>query len=94
MGDDLRMGAESCRWISLQTVAPFYPKCAISPSMIYPYYILYPEQQTFTNYYALFPLHYKQLRPGEVCSLDDAWSFTASHSLMHFINRCTLKSSQ
>jgi len=26
--------------------------------------------------------------------LDDPWSFAASHSLMHFINRCTWKSSQ
>jgi len=24
MGDDFRMGAESCRWISMQTVAPLY----------------------------------------------------------------------
>ena len=24
---------ESCRWISMQTVAPFYTKCAISRSM-------------------------------------------------------------
>ena len=24
---------ESCRWISAQTVAPFYPKCAISQTM-------------------------------------------------------------
>jgi len=24
---------ESCRWISMQTVAPFYPKCAISQTM-------------------------------------------------------------
>jgi len=35
-----------------------------------------------------------QFRPWEVCSLDDPWSFAASHSLMHFINRCTWKSSQ
>ena len=61
--------------------------------MHYPYYILYPEQKTFTNYYA-FPLHNKQLHPREVCSLEDDWSFAASHSLMHFINRCTWKSSQ
>jgi len=33
-------------------------------------------------------------RPWEVCSLDDPWSFAASHSLMHFINRCTWMSSQ
>ena len=46
------------------------------------------------NYYALFPLHFKQLRPWEVCSLDNPWSFAASHSLMHFISRCTWKSSQ
>jgi len=25
--------AESCRWISMVTVAPFYPKCAISQTM-------------------------------------------------------------
>jgi len=54
----------------------------------------YPEQKTFTNYYALFPSQNKQFRPWEVCSLDDLWSFAASHSLMHFINRCTSKSSQ
>jgi len=36
----------------------------------------------------------KQFRPGEVCSLHDPWSFAASHSLMHFLNRCTWKSSQ
>jgi len=32
MGDDFRrVGAdERCRWISIQTVALFYPKCAIS----------------------------------------------------------------
>ena len=32
MGDDFSMGAESCHWISMQTVAPLYPKCAISQS--------------------------------------------------------------
>ena len=47
-----------------------------------------------TNYYALFPLQNKQFRPWEVCSPDDPRSFAASHSLMHFINRCTWKSSQ
>ena len=31
---------------------------------------------------------------GRFCSRDDPWSFAASHSLMHFINRCTWKSSQ
>jgi len=60
----------------------------------YPYYILYPEQKTFTNYYALFPLQNKQFRPWKICSLDDPWSFAPFHSLMHFINRCTWKSSQ
>ena len=35
-----------------------------------------------------------QFRPWEVCSLDDLWSFAASHSLKHFINRCTWKSPQ
>ena len=54
----------------------------------------YPEQKTFTNYCALFPLQNKQFRPWEVCSLDDLWSFAASHSPKHFINRCTWKSSQ
>jgi len=49
---------------------------------------------TFTKYYALFPLHYKQLRPWEVCSLDDPWSFASSNSLMHSIHRCTWKSLQ
>jgi len=33
MRDDFRMGVESCRWISMQTVAPLYPKCAISQTM-------------------------------------------------------------
>ena len=27
------MGAESCQWISMQSVAPLYPKCAISQTM-------------------------------------------------------------
>jgi len=31
-GDGFRMGAERFRWISMQTVAPLYPKCAISQS--------------------------------------------------------------
>ena len=35
-----------------------------------------------------------QFRPWGVCSLDNPWSFAASHSFMHFINRCTWKSSQ
>jgi len=39
---------------------------------------LYPEQKTFTNYYALFPLQNEQFRPWEVCSLDDLWFFAAS----------------
>jgi len=30
MGDDFRMGKEVFRWISVQTVASLYPKCAIS----------------------------------------------------------------
>jgi len=50
------------------------------------------SSQRHTEY--LHYKHYKQLRPWEVCSLDDPWSFAASHSLMHFINRCTWKSSQ
>jgi len=33
MGDDFRVGAESCQWISMQTVAPLYPKSAISQTM-------------------------------------------------------------
>jgi len=45
-------------------------------------------------YYALFPLQNRQFRPWEVCSLDEPWSFAASHSLKHFINRRTWKSSQ
>ena len=53
-----------------------------------------PTAKDFTNYYTLFPLHYKQLRPWEFCSLDDPWSFTASNSLMHSIHRCTCKSLQ
>jgi len=56
--------------------------------------MLYPEQKTFTNYYSLFPLHYMQLRAWEVCSPDDPWPFAASHSLMHYTNRCTWKSAQ
>ena len=56
------------------------------------YYILYPEQKTHTNYYTLFPLHYKRLRLWEFCSLNDPWS---SLPLPHaFINQCTSKSSQ
>jgi len=31
---------------------------------------------------------------GEVCGLDDPWSFAASNSLMHTIHRCTWKSLQ
>jgi len=49
---------------------------------------------TFTNYYALFLLQNRQFGPCEVCRLDDPWSFAASHSLKHFINRCTWKSLQ
>ena len=30
------------------------------------------------------PIAFKQLRPWEVCSLNDPWSFAASNSLMHF----------
>ena len=41
-------------------------------------------QKTFTNYCALFPSQNKQFRPWEVCSLDDLWSFAASHSRKHF----------
>jgi len=36
----------------------------------------------------------KQFRHWEVRSLDDPWSYAASRSLKHFINRCTWKSSQ
>ena len=53
-----------------------------------------PRAKDFTNCYALPPLHNEQLRLWEVCSLDDPWSFAASHSLMHYINRCTWKSLQ
>jgi len=49
---------------------------------------------SFTNYYTLFPLHYKQIRPWEGCRLNDPWSLVASHSFMHFIHRCAWKSSQ
>jgi len=31
-GDDSRTSVERCRWISMQTVAPLYRKCAISQS--------------------------------------------------------------
>jgi len=76
-------------WLCLQYILLHF-----TVQLHYPYYILCPEQKTFTNYYALFPLHNKQFRAWEVCSLDDPWYFAASHSLMHFINRCTWKSSQ
>jgi len=33
MVDDIRMGAESYRWISMQTVTPLYPKCAVSQTV-------------------------------------------------------------
>jgi len=33
MGDDFRMGAGRCQWISMQTVTPLYPKCAISQTV-------------------------------------------------------------
>ena len=32
-GDDFRVGAERCRWLSMQTVAPLYAKCVISQIM-------------------------------------------------------------
>ena len=87
--------------VSFDNSKPFSSVGLVLPAIhftsIYPitaYYILYPEQKTFTNYCALFPLQNKQFRPLEVCSLDDLWSFAASHSLKHFINRCTWKSSQ
>ena len=32
-GDDFLIGAEIYRWISMQTAAPLYPKCAISQTM-------------------------------------------------------------
>jgi len=40
--------------------------------------MFYSEQKTFTNSYALFPLHYEQLRPWEVCSINDLgqWPIT------------------
>ena len=43
------------------------------------------------NYYMLFPLHYQQLHPWEVCNLNDPWSFVAFHCLMHFIPQRTWK---
>jgi len=33
MGDDFRMGPESCRWISMQTMAPLYLTCGTSQTM-------------------------------------------------------------
>ena len=36
-------------------------------------------------------LYTKQLHPWEVCSLNNPWSFAASHYLMRFINWCTWK---
>jgi len=69
------------------------------PCLLYMYFNLphnrithitfYTQSKRLTSYYTLFPLHYKQLRPWEVCSPDDSWTFAASHSLMHFINWCT-----
>jgi len=33
MRDDFRISAVSCHWISMQTIALLYPKCAISQAM-------------------------------------------------------------
>jgi len=55
---------------------------------------LYTHNKRLTNCYTLFPTHNKQLRRWEVCSLNVPWSFAASQSIMHFINRFTWKSSQ
>ena len=53
-----------------------------------------PRAKDFYQLLCTVPLQNKQFRPWEVCSLDDPWFFAASHSLMHFINRCSWKSSQ
>ena len=45
-------------------------------------------------YLLLWTVPFTHLRPGEVCSLNDPWSFAASNSPMHFINRSNWKSSQ
>jgi len=42
-----------------------------------------------THCYTLFTLAYKYLRPWEVLSLNDPWSFAAFHSPMYYINRST-----
>jgi len=49
----------------------------------------YTESKRLINYYILFPLHHKQLRPWVICNLDDPWSFVASNFLMHSVHRCT-----
>ena len=58
------------------------------------YITFHTQSKRLTNYYTLFPLHWKQLRSWEVCGLGDSWSFAASNSLMHTIHRCTWKSLQ
>jgi len=73
-------------------VAPYVTCDENVPSNGIAHISFYTQSKRLTNYYAPFPLHYKQLRPWEVCSLNDLWSFVASHSHMHFTNRCTWKS--
>ena len=53
-----------------------------------------PRAKDFYLLYYTVPLTLKELRPWEVCSLFDPWSFAVSHPLIHFLNRCTRKSSQ
>ena len=53
-----------------------------------------PRAKYFYLLLCTVPFTKKQFRSWEVCRLDDPWSFAASNSLMHFINRCTWKSSQ
>ena len=75
-------------------VAWFCLQCILLQFTALPILHFTPGAKNFTNCYELFPLQNKQFRPWEVCSLDDPWFFAASHSLMHFINQCTWKSSQ
>jgi len=82
-----------CRnWVAVAGIRHFLESIYLVTALPILHFI--PEQKTFTNYCALFPLQNKQFRPWEVCSLDDLWSFGASHSLKHFINRFTWKSWQ
>jgi len=59
-------------------------------------YILYFILRAKDFYKLLYtvPFTLKQLRPWEVCSLNDPWSFAASNSFVHSMHPCTWKSLQ